>query len=538
VLPVSYAMKQEMREAAVGKEGEIPGIVERVRDHARRTPQHIAVHFGDEKLTFADIEDRSNRVANALLATGVAAQSRIAVLAKNTPVFYDLLLGAAKVDVVLVPVNYRLSPIEIAFILNDSNAELLFVSQEFASSIERIRDKLTSIREVLLIDGPAGVTSQFVAWRDWHSARKPEKAVASDAITVQMYTSGTTGRPKGALLTHDNVLQSLCGGVPVWGPWHDRDVILVCMPQYHIGASIWGIAGLWLGVESVLTTEFNTAQALSIIEKHRITKVQLASVMMKMMMDDANCSRTDFSSLELIVYGAAPASLSLVRRAQQTFGCGIAQGYGMTETAGTITYLSPEDHASASELKLKSAGRQVEGVEIRVVGPDGSSLPSGSVGEIVCQGRQVTQGYWMLPEATAEAIQDGWFHTGDAGYIDENGYLFVCDRVKDMIVSGGENIYPAEVESVLQSHPDVADVAVIGVPDERWGEAVKAIVVGRPGADLRQDQLIEFARSQIAHFKAPRSVDFVDALPRNASGKILKRELRKPFWESRDSKVV
>jgi long-chain acyl-CoA synthetase len=310
------------------------------------------------------------------------------------------------------------------------------------------------------------------------------------------------------------------------------------MPQYHIGASIWGLAGLWQGVESVLTREFNVADVLRIIERYRITKTQLASVMMKMMLDEPACSSTDFSSLELIIYGTAPAPEALVRAAQKTFGCGLAQGYGMTETAGTICYLTPEDHAHPVGNRLRSAGRPLAGVEILVCNDDGVVVPAETIGEVTCRGGQVALGYWHYPEATAQAIRDGWLRTGDAGYFDEEGYLYICDRVKDMIKSGGENIYPAEVENALYAHPDVSDVAVIGVPDERWGEVPKAIVVRRPGSTVSEEELLEFGRTRIARFKVPRSVNFVDTLPRNTSGKVLKRELRRPYWENRTSKLV
>jgi long-chain acyl-CoA synthetase len=248
-----------------------------------------------------------------------------------------------------------------------------------------------------------------------------------------------------------------------------------------------------------------------------------------MLLDDPSKADTDLSSLELIIYGASPAPLELIRRARKDFGCGLAQGYGMTETAGVVTYLDPRDHEEEFGERLNSAGRPAEGVEIRVVDPQGAVLPAGSIGEVTCRSAQVTAGYWKLPEATAESLRDGWFHTGDVGRIDSDGYLFICDRLKDMIVSGGENIYPAEVEAVLSAHPAVQDVAVIGVPDERWGESPKAIVVLRANASVSSEDLIEFVRACLAHYKAPKSVEFVASLPRNASGKVLKRELRKAY---------
>ena len=526
-----------VRNGVVSESLEIQTLIEKVRLHAGIRPERVAVHFNGKAISFGDVEKRANRVAHGLLAAGVGRHARFAVLSKNTPIFYDLLLGTAKVGAVLVPINYRLAPPEVAFILNDSTAEMLFVAPEFLPAIEGIRARLESIRQVIVIDEfqDAG---DYAIWRDKQPSADPLLPVDLEAVTVQMYTSGTTGHPKGALLTHVNLAESLRGSVPVWGPWHYHDVILVCMPQYHIGASIWGMAGLSLGVESVLTADFDAQRILRIIEEHRINKTQLASVMMRMLLDDPACGSTNFSSLDLITYGAAPAPVDLVRRAQRVFGCGIGQGYGMTESAGTITYLSPEDHADGDEKRLPSAGRAIDGVEIMIVGTNGEALGPGELGEIICRGRQIMQGYWHLPEASAQVVQNGWFHTGDVGYVDEDGYLFVRDRVKDMIVSGGENIYPAEIENLLHSHPDIVDVAVIGIPDARWGESVKAIVVCRPGASTNAEELIAFVRPHIAAYKVPRSVEFVATLPRNASGKILKRELRQLYWANRDSKLI
>jgi len=244
-----------------------------------------------------------------------------------------------------------------------------------------------------------------------------------------------------------------------------------------------------------------------------------------------------FSALELIAYGASPAPIELLRNALKVFGCGFAQVYGLTETTGAITYLPPEDHQADAVERLKSCGKPMTGVEVRIVDAGGREVATGEVGEVICRTPQIMLGYWNLPDASRLAIRDGWFHTGDAGYMDRDGYIYIYDRVKDMIVSGGENIYPAEVESALFGHPAVADVAVIGVPDDKWGEQVKAIVVPKPGASVTDREIIDFARERIAHYKAPRSVDFVEALPRNPSGKILKRELRKPYWADRDRQV-
>jgi acyl-CoA synthetase (AMP-forming)/AMP-acid ligase II len=508
----------------------ISSVASSVREHARRVPDRVAVHFQGESLTFADIDRRSNQVARAL-QDATHHGSRVGILAKNTPTFYELVLGAAKVGVVLVPINYRLAPAEIAFILNDANVELLFVGSDFADAIGQVKESLSDLRQLITIDGPDYPSAEYSAWRDRHPGTDFELDIDTDDVGLQVYTSGTTGRPKGVPLTNANVREALKARLPAWGPWGERDVIHVCMPQYHLGAIMWGFGGLCQGVESVLTREFRASEALELIQRYRVTKTSLASVMMKMIMDDPACESADFSALELLIYGASSTSQDLVRRAQRAFRCGLAQGYGMTESAGSISYMSPADSAGSAGDRLKSAGKALEGVDIRIYGPNGSTLPPGETGEVICRGGQVMNGYWKLPEASAEVLRDGWLHSGDAGYLDEDGYLYIVDRIKDMIVSGGENIYSAEVEAALSAHSAVKETAVIAVPDDHWGEVPKAFVVVEPGTVVTEKDVIEFVRERIAHYKAPKSVEFVDSLPRNASGKVLKRELRAPYWK-------
>jgi acyl-CoA synthetase (AMP-forming)/AMP-acid ligase II len=499
-------------------------LSDKVRNLAATWPDRVLVRSGDVSMTSKELDSRASRMANALRHEGLAHGARIAILSKNSPIFYELLVGAARAGVALVPINYRLSAGEVLFILDDAEVDILFVSAELEPVFSQIAASARTVKKCIVIDEKG-----YEEWLRRQCDAGPQPPIRSDAVSVQMYTSGTTGRAKGVLLTHANIVAALQSAAVTWGPWHERDVLLVCMPQYHIGAAIWGILGLWLGVPGVLTREFVPAEALALIQAYRVTKTQLAAVMMRMLLDDPSKADTDLSSLELIIYGASPAPLELIRRARKEFGCGVAQGYGMTETTGGVTYLDPRDHEEEVGERLCSAGRPIEGVEIRIVDPQGAVLPAGAVGEVTCRSGQVSAGYWKLPEATAESLRDRWFHTGDVGRIDADGYLYICDRIKDMIVSGGENIYPAEVESVLSAHPAVQDAAVIGVPDQRWGESPKAIVVLKANASASSESLIEFVRARLAHYKAPKSVEFVASLPRNASGKVLKRELRKAY---------
>ncbi|MGE5150346.1 MAG: AMP-binding protein [Rhodospirillaceae bacterium] len=305
----------------------------------------------------------------------------------------------------------------------------------------------------------------------------------------------------------------------------------------YIGGAGWGIAGLFAGATNHVMREFVPAQILEAIQGERLQVMLLVPAMILFLVQAPQIHDTDLSSLRLIVYGASPIPAALLKQAMKIFPCGFQQVYGLTETTGAVTVLPAEDHDPNDARKLLSCGYAQEGVELRIVGDDGKDLASGQVGEIAVRSEQVMGSYWKLPEATARAVQGDWFFTGDAGYLDDKGYLYIYDRVKDMIVSGGENIYPAEVESALFGHPSVADVAVIGVPDERWGEAVKAVVVKKPGADVTPAELINWARERIAGYKLPKSVDFIEALPRNPTGKILKRDLRKAYWGKRGRQV-
>ncbi len=507
-----------------------------VRVHRARQPDAPAVVHEGRTSSYGALDRASSQAANALIADGVRPQKRIAHLDKSSDLFFELLFGAAKANAVMVSVNWRLAPPEVLQIVNDAEAEMLFVGAEFFPVIDRIRDELKTVRKIVALDGAHAGWEPFAAWRDRQPTADPRLPVAPGDTAVQFYTSGTTGLPKGAELTNRNFMSMM----PLWTrEWLLAPGVpnLVCLPMFHIGGAGWGIAGLYAGATNHVMREFVPAQILDTLQRERLQVMLLVPAMILFLVQAPQIRETDLSSLRLIVYGAAPIPAELLRQAMAIFPCGFQQVYGLTETTGAITLLPPRDHDPNDAKKLLSCGYAQEGVELRIVGTDGSDMASGEVGEIAVRSPQVMRGYWKLPEATARAIQGDWFLTGDAGYLDASGYLYIHDRVKDMIVSGGENIYPAEVESALFGHPAVADVAVIGVPDERWGEAVKAVVVKKPEAALTPGELIGWARERIAGYKLPKSVDFIDALPRNPTGKILKRDLRKAYWGERERQV-
>ncbi|PWR22051.1 fatty acid--CoA ligase [Zavarzinia compransoris] len=512
------------------------------RLHARLRGDKVALIEGDRKITYAELDHAATACAAALEAEGVKAGGRVGVLDKNAADYFALLFGTAKIGAVLVPVNWRLAAPEITFILNDAEAEVLFVGPDFVEALRYFGTELKTVRKIVVMGPAAGDWPGFADFlAPFDTAADPRRETGPKGTVLQMYTSGTTGHPKGVMLTHYNFL----GNVPLreesaeaWATWSAEDVGQVAMPLFHIGGTGSAFLGIYAGATMVITRDFDPGLVLRQIEEYRIAKVFYVPAVLLFLLQHPAAATTDFSSLQYILYGASPIPLDLLRKALAVFKCGFVQLYGMTENCGLCTYLPAEDHDPAGNERMRSAGKPQVGVEVKVIDADGNALPPRQVGEICARSRATMAGYWKRDDATAKTIDaDGWLHTGDAGYLDEDGYVYIYDRVKDMIVSGGENIYPAEIESALFGHPDVADVAVIGVPDDKWGEAVKAVVVPKPDSRPDADEIIAFARTRIAGYKVPRSVDFVEYLPRNASGKLLKRELREPYWVGRERRV-
>lgn len=508
-------------------------IYEAVRSHAETRPDQAAVIFEDRITSYGDLERRARRVANGLSALGLRQQARVAILTGNNDHFFEIWLGSAQGNFVLAPINARLAPPEVAFIIGDSRAEVLFVDQPFHDLVAGIAAELTTVRQIISM-GEHVEWPIFTVWRDEQSSRPLDLRIDPKQTTLQMYTSGTTGFPKGVELNHASILacvRSMMGQEA----WTSNEIALVTAPLFHTAGSAWAGGGLQSGGTIVLLRETSPAAILRALEGHAVTQVLLVPAVIQMLLQSAECAATNFSHLKRILYGASPIPVPLLRRALASFRCDFEQGYGLTETVGPVAMLRPEHHAD--DRKLRSCGKAVPGATIRVVSDEGHDCAAGEVGEIIVAGVQVMNGYWNRPDDTADAIREGWLHTGDAGYFDGDGFLYIHDRIKDMILSGAENVYPAEVERVLAEFPGIADVAVFGIPDERWGEAVKAVVVTRPGATVSETELIEFARTRVARFKCPKSVEVVDSIPRNPSGKILKKVLRAPYWEGYERNI-
>ena len=513
-------------------------VADIVRVHGRDRADQPALVQGERTQTWAELLTRAGQVANGLRAAGVGPQDRVAFLDKNSIEHFEVFFGAALLNAVCVDVNWRLAPPEVEFIVDDADAKVLVVGPDFVSVLDAIAPNLPSVTTVVVIGGHPD-HEDYETWVARQPASDPAVDSADDDVAFQLYSSGTTGRPKGVMLSNRNFFGLLPMAKEIWELGPDA-VNLVAMPLFHIGGGGWAMAGMYEGCTSIIVRDLDPAALITLIEQRRITHGFVVPAVLQFMLMMPGVKDADFSSLRVLVYGASPISEAVLAESVATFGCKFWQAYGLTETTGAVINLPPADHDlhGPNRHRLRSCGVPGPGVEVRIVdAATAEDVPVGEVGEIWIRSPQVMKGYWKQPEETAKAIVDGWFRTGDAGYLDDDGYVYIHDRVKDMIVSGGENVYPAEVENVLMGHPAVADVAVIGVPDDKWGETAKALVVRAPGTEATAAELIAHCREHLAKFKCPTSVDWIDALPRNPSGKVLKKDLRAPYWEGRTRNV-
>ena len=511
------------------RRGEDLRIADVIRERAAERGDAVAIALGDRELTFAALDERSSRLARALSDSGVGPGDRVAYLDRTAPEVIEVLFAVSKIGAVIVPMNWRLAGPELSAVLADSTARVLITGAEFSEIAAELIAERNRSAELITV-GARGADG-YERWLSAQDALDPGHRGDADDVVVQMYTSGTTGVPKGVLTTHRN-LAAAAETSPRWG-FDDASVSLTPLPMFHIGGIGWAFVGLWNGAATILVRNFDAEGVLATLEQRRVTNAVFVPTMLQTLADVPDAARRDFSALRSIAYGASPITTTVLKAALRTFRCSLFGIYGLTETTGAITQLDPADHDpdGAREDLLCSAGRPYPWAELLIADPmTGEPLRPREVGEIWLRAPNVMRGYFNRPDETAAALsRDGWLRTGDGGYVDEDGYLFLTDRIKDMIVSGGENVYPIEVEEVLSQYPEVLEVAVIGVPDERWGETVKALIVCRPGAEPDADEVVAFARARLAGYKLPRSVEFVDELPRTPTGKVLKRQLRERY---------
>jgi acyl-CoA synthetase (AMP-forming)/AMP-acid ligase II len=516
---------------------ELTCVADGIRYQARANGECIAQIFEGRQTSYQALDHMASQVANGLISAKCQPGSRIGYLGKNSDRFFEVMFGAIKANVVITPVNWRLAAPEIEYIFNNAGVEVLFVGAELYDIVQQIVPNLTTINKIIAMDGGHHEWLTYSDWRDAQDNSDPMLPTSLDDDMLQMYTSGTTGHPKGVQLTNDNYLsvtQQVANGV--WGDYQEGAVSMVVMPVFHIAGLSPGLGSLLLGLTIVVVKDVDPMLILDLLEKHKVSYAMFVPAVIQFLNSIPGVQERDFSHFKAMTYGGSPISEDVLLTAQDIFKCDFYQVYGLTETTGLGAVLSPEDHKPARG-KLRSCGKAYPGTEIVILGDDGQNMQANEVGEIIYRSSSVMKGYWKNEAASAKAIQNNWFYTGDAGYLDDEGFLFIHDRIKDMIVTGGENVYPAEVENALFSHEAIADAAVIGVPDKKWGEAVKAVIVLKSGATLSEKQIITYVKTKIAGYKVPKSIDFTDALPRNPTGKLLKRELRAPYWKDQERQV-
>jgi acyl-CoA synthetase (AMP-forming)/AMP-acid ligase II len=505
--------------------------------NAQKFANKTAFVFEGKRLTFAEVNQRINRLNHALAALGVVKGDRVGILMYNCPQYFEI-IGVAKAGRIAVPLNFRLAPREIAYQINHSECNTVIVEKEFVPVIHSIRDEIASVQHLICLDADEPGMLNYATLLAHASDAEPMDEVKPDDPSILFYTSGTTGRPKGAVHTHKSLIAET--QVPFREISAD-DIALCVMPFFHVGGSAAHLLPAFaVGATMVIQKKFDETLVLETIAQEKMSYVYLVPAMILRVLDHPNLDKYDLGSLKTLAFTGAPMPLDAYKKAIARLGPIFIQFLGQTETLNLTVFKKKENRIDGTRQEMKrleSAGKPFRDGEIRIVDDQGRDVPVGAVGEIVAHSDRMMQGYWKMPRETAETIRDGWLHTGDMARMDENGYIYIVDRKKDLIISGGENIYSREVEEVLFTHPAILEAAVIGVPDPKWGEAVKAIIVLKPGARATEEEIIEFCKNNLASYKKPRSVEFRDTLPKTASGKIKKGEMREVYWQGHAKRV-
>jgi acyl-CoA synthetase (AMP-forming)/AMP-acid ligase II len=492
--------------------------------------------FGERRITYGEAQRFTYRVANGLLALGCRKEAKAAVWSANDPVGWLCTLSIWRAGMAWMPINPRNAPEENRYVLDTFDCEVLFFQSSFAAQVAALRPQLGKVRHFICIDDEAPDTLSLTRWAAGQPEARPAVSSAMDDVCALMCTGGTTGKPKGVMITHRNLQTMVANWLSALNYPADRPPVnLAAAPLTHT-AGVFTLMTSLRGGKVVILPRPDPAMLLDAIEQHRISELFLPPTVIYVLLDFPDIDKRDFSSLRYLLYGAAPMSPEKLRRALETFGPVMLQGFGQTEATASISCLRPEEHfvggSVAPEGRLASCGRPFPFTRVTIRDDANAELRNGEIGEICVAGDNVMKGYYQAPDKTAEAVVGGWLHTGDVGYVDSDGCLHITDRKKDMIITGGFNVYSAEVEGVVNSHPAVRDCAVVGVPDEKWGEAVKAVVELNRGTMVAAEELIALCKQRLGSVKTPKSVDFVDALPRSAAGKVLKRDVRDRYWQS------
>jgi acyl-CoA synthetase (AMP-forming)/AMP-acid ligase II len=500
-------------------------------------PDRDALVCEGRRITYMEMAQRVNRLTNALLSLGIARRDKVVAMSLNSPELIETYYACARIGAAFAPLNYRAKREEITYMVNNSEAATLFVGPRYLDLVSAIRPELGDIKNFVCY-GPA--TAGMQSYDDLLASGSDEEVyveTSEDDPAMLIYTSGTTALPKGVVLTHLTLSVYVTNTMNPADPEAEREVTLLSVPIYHVAGATVPLSSIWGGRTLVILPQFEPEAWLKAVQEERVTHSFVVPTMLRRIMEHPDFDKYDLSSLQLITYGAAPMPYEVVRRAVDVFKCGLMNAYGQTESTSTLTFLGPEDHRieGTEEEKqrrlqrLRSVGRAMDDVNIAIMNSRGEKLAPYREGEICVSGARIMREYFKRKEETAEAIVDGWLHTGDVGYLDEDGYLFITGRTKDLIIRGGENISPGEIESCLEEHPKIEEAAVIGVPDPEWGERVKAVVVLKPGETLTLEEIVQYCKGRLASFKAPSEVAFAEELPRNPLGKVLKTDLRKTY---------
>lgn len=511
----------------------------------RQYPDNMALVYQNHRLTFRELNHRVNQLAHALYKQGIKKGDRVGILLKNCTHFIEIDFALSKTGIVRVPLNARLADSDHEYMLNDAEANTLIFGNDFTDTVGRIRSRLKTVNTFVrvsngLVESALSDTLEYESFILDHSPEDPPSNIEEDDLHTIFYTSGTTGKPKGVMLTQRSWANVTINLILDYGPITEHDVILNLQPLSH-GAGFFILPFFIRGATNILVPEFNASLIFETIERERVSVLKLVPTMLYQLLESKEKSNYDFSSLHSIIYGGSPIAVDKLIEAVTFFGKKLTQLYGQAEAPMCISTLSKEDHhiEGPEEITkgLASAGKPLTNVEVKIVDEDGEEVSTGSIGEILVKGDHIMKGYWKLPDETAKTLRNGWIYTGDVGYSDSRGYIFLVDRKKDIIISGGFNIYSREIEDTIRSHPDVQDVAVIGVPDDKWGEAVKAVVIPRKDVSLKEEEVIDFCRSKIAGFKKPKTVEVVAELPYNPYGKIQKSLIKERYWKGFDRKI-
>lgn len=507
-------------------------------------PNKLAILDDDYQFTYKQLANRTAKLKSWLKKNNVKKGDRVGVLMLNDFRYIELFYACTAIGAIIVPLNYRLSPEELKFTLNDSGALLLFIHKEYEKVVPFLQINTPSIEQYILADEEMK-DSELLSYENIIK-NEPDTELEYDVtdednIAGLFYTGGTTGRSKGVMLTHRNMVSNFYQTIQFTGLDH-TSTYLHSAPMFHLADATFMINAIMVGCTHTFLRMFTPKLFIDKVQKNNVTDSVLVPTMLNMVVNDPGFNGEHLKSLKKILYGASPMPYELLKKIQHSFPkLQFEQAYGMTEASPCLTYLTAEDHITdgteQSERRLKSAGRVVFGVDLRVVDEHGVDVKPGETGEIIARGQNIMKGYWNLPVETTESLKDGWYHSGDMATIDEDNYIYIVDRKKDMIITGGENVYSTEVENVLYKHQDVIEASVIGVPDERWGEAVLAIVVKEPKSSITENELIQFTKRFLANYKVPKSIYFTDEIPKTAAGKILKRNLRDQFWKDTTRQV-